>query len=87
MLLIVPRWRNNLRILPWACALVFFSIWIDKGMGLVVAGFVPSVFGKVVEYTPTGPELMITLGVWAIGFFILSVLYKVVLTLSGQVAK
>jgi len=87
VLLIVPRWRNNLRILPWACVLVFFSIWIDKGMGLVVAGFVPSVFGKVVEYTPTGPELMITLGVWAIGFFILSVLYKVVLTLRGQVAK
>ena len=84
-LLLVPRWRNNLRLLPWACVLVFFSIWIDKGMGLIVAGFVPSVMGKVVEYTPSAPELMITLGVWGIGFFILSVLFKVVLTLRRQV--
>ena len=83
--LLVPRWRNDLRLLPWACALVFFSIWIDKGMGLIVAGFVPSVMGKVVEYTPSGPELMITLGVWGIGFFILSVLFKVVLTLRKQI--
>jgi molybdopterin-containing oxidoreductase family membrane subunit len=85
ILLLVPRWRNNLRLLPWACVLVFFSIWIDKGMGLIVAGFIPSVMGKVVEYTPSGPELMITLGVWGIGFFILSVLFKVVLTLRRQV--
>ena len=84
-LLLVPRWRNDLRLLPWACVLVFFSIWIDKGMGLIVAGFVPSVMGKVVEYTPSAPELMITLGVWGIGFFILSVLFKVVLTLRRQV--
>ncbi len=85
VLLLVPRWRNNLRLLPWACVLVFFSIWIDKGMGLIVAGFVPSVMSKVVEYTPSGPEMMITLGVWGIGFFILSVLFKVALTLRRQV--
>ena len=84
-LLLVPRWRNDLRLLPWACGLVFFSIWIDKGMGLIVAGFIPSVMGKVVEYTPSAPELIITLGVWGIGFFILSVLFKVVLTLRKQV--
>jgi molybdopterin-containing oxidoreductase family membrane subunit len=85
VLLLVPRWRNNLRLLPWACVLVFFSIWIDKGMGLIVAGFVPSVMSKVVEYTPSGPEMMITLGVWGIGFFILSVLFKIALTLRRQV--
>jgi Ni/Fe-hydrogenase subunit HybB-like protein len=85
VLLLVPRWRNNLQVLPWACLLVFLSIWIDKGMGLIVAGFVPSVLGKVAEYTPTVPELMITLAVWALGMFILSVLLKVVLTLRRQV--
>ena len=87
VLLLVPKWRNNLSILPWACALVFLSIWIDKGMGLVVAGFVPTVLGKIVAYTPTFPEIMITLAIWALGFFILTVFYKIVLTMRGQVAK
>jgi molybdopterin-containing oxidoreductase family membrane subunit len=84
VLLIVPRWRNNINILGWACAFVFFSIWIDKGMGLVVAGFVPSVLGHFHEYTPTAPELLISLAVWAFGFLVLTVLYKIALTVRRQ---
>jgi molybdopterin-containing oxidoreductase family membrane subunit len=86
-LLIVPRWRNDFRILPWALGLVFFSIWIDKGMGLVIAGFVPNVLGRITEYTPTIPELLIALGVYGIGVLVLTVLYKIVLTLRGQVSR
>ncbi|MFO7653369.1 MAG: NrfD/PsrC family molybdoenzyme membrane anchor subunit [Candidatus Krumholzibacteriia bacterium] len=87
VLLINPRFRNDLRILPWALGAVFVSIWIDKGMGLVVAGFVPGVLGHVVEYSPTLPELLITLGVYGIGLFILTVLFKIALTLRGHVAR
>ncbi len=85
LLLFVPKWRNNLRILPWTCALIFVSIWIDKGMGLVIAGFVPSVLNQVTEYSPTGPEVLISLAVWAIGLLILTVLYKIALTVRRQV--
>ncbi len=85
VLLLTPKWRNNLRVLPWACGLVFVSIWLDKGMGLVVGGFVPNMFGKVVEYAPTAPELMITLAVYGIGFLVLTVLYRVALVLRKQV--
>ena len=85
ILLFVPSWRNNLSVLPWACVLVFASIWIDKGMGLVVGGFVPNVLHRVTEYTPTAPELLISLAIWAIGFFILTILYKIALTVRKQV--
>ncbi len=59
--------------------------WIDKGMGLVVGGFVPNPFGRVVEYSPTAPELLITLGVYAIGALILTVLYKVAVSVKEEV--
>ncbi len=85
VLLIVPRWRTNMKVLPWACVLVFISIWIDKGMGLVVAGFVPSVLGHFYEYTPTMPELSISLAIWAFGFLVLTMLYKIALTVRKQV--
>ena len=56
---------------------MILSIWIDKGMVMVVAGQVPSVTGAVVEYSPTLPELLISIGVYALGALILTVLYKV----------
>src|SRR4026207_1518657 len=45
--------RPNPRSLPPACVVLFVSIWIEKGIGLVIPGFVPSPLGEIVEYVPT----------------------------------
>ena len=65
---------------PWRAAWCFVSLWIDKGIGLIVAGFVPSPLGAVTEYAPTLPEILIVLAIWAIGSLILTVLYKIALS-------
>lgn len=87
VLLIVPRYRNNLKILPFALVAVFLSTWIDKGMGLVIGGFIPNPLGRIVEYSPTFPELLITAGVYGIGAFLLTVFYKVIISVRREVAK
>ena len=87
VLLIVPKWRNNLKILPFALIAVFLSTWIDKGMGLVIGGFVPNPLGHVIEYSPTIPELLITVGVYGIGAFLLTVFYKIIVSVRREVAK
>jgi molybdopterin-containing oxidoreductase family membrane subunit len=86
VLLIVPATRRREDILAVACASVIVSTWIDKGFGLVVGGFIPNPFDKVFEYWPTVPEVLISVGVWATGFFILSVLYKIVVSVKEEVA-
>ena len=83
-LLINPVTRAKDKFLTVAVVTVFLSTWIDKGMGLVVAGFIPSPFDKVTEYTPTAPEIMITLGVWAAGFLVLTVLYKIAVSVKEE---
>ncbi len=83
-LLIFPGTRKNEGILPVALVAVFFSTWIDKGMGLVVGGFIPNPFDTITEYSPTLPELSITLGVYAIGFLMLTVLYKVAIGVKEE---
>jgi Ni/Fe-hydrogenase subunit HybB-like protein len=80
VLLLVPSWRTNSRLLPVACVFVFISLWLDKGLGLIVGGFVPSPLGAVTQYTPTLPEWAIVLGVWAIGALMITVFYKIVLS-------
>jgi molybdopterin-containing oxidoreductase family membrane subunit len=86
VLLIVPATRRREDILAVACAAVIVSTWIDKGFGLVIGGFVPNPFERVFEYWPTVPEVLISVGVWATGFFILSVLYKIVVSVKEEVA-
>lgn len=85
VLLLVPRWRNSPRWLPVACVFVFISLWLDKGLGLIVGGFVPSPLGVVTQYTPTLPEWAIVLGVWAVGAFMITVFYKIVLSVRETV--
>lgn len=84
ILLINPNMRKNEGTLVLACAAVFISLWIDKGFGLVIGGFVPNPFGRVTEYFPTLPEVLISLGIWAVGFLILTVLYKVVVAVKEE---
>jgi Ni/Fe-hydrogenase subunit HybB-like protein len=86
-LLVFPRLRRNEGILAFACVALFISLWIDKGFGLVVGGFVPNMFEGITEYWPTLAESLITVGIWAIGFLVLTVLYKVAISVrEGEIA-
>ncbi|MEF9425976.1 MAG: polysulfide reductase NrfD [Candidatus Mariimomonas ferrooxydans] len=84
ILLINPNMRKNEGTLALACVAVFISLWIDKGFGLVIGGFVPNPFGRVTEYFPTLPEVLISLGIWAVGFLILTVLYKIAIAVKEE---
>jgi len=76
-ILVFPHLRRNEGVLAFACVALFSSLWIDKGFGLIIGGFVPNMFETVTEYWPTMLETLITIGVWAVGFLLLTVLYKV----------
>ena len=75
-ILLTPYWRNNDRLLAVACGLAFCGIWVEKGMGLLIPGFIPTPIGEFTQYLPTTLEIFVTLGNWAVGFLILTVLLK-----------
>ncbi len=78
--------RSNPKGLIVSCSLLFFAIWIEKGIGLVVPGFVPSPLGELVEYAPSAVEIAVTAGIWALGMFVLTVLVRVALPIElGEV--
>jgi molybdopterin-containing oxidoreductase family membrane subunit len=86
ILLLTPAVRRSDKILAVAAVAIFIATWIDKGLGLVVGGFVPTPLEKVTEYAPTLPEVLITVGVYALGFLILTVLYKVASGVKEEIA-
>jgi molybdopterin-containing oxidoreductase family membrane subunit len=87
VLLIRPSTRKNETTLLFALGLVFISMWIDKGLVLMVPGFFPSPTGELVEYVPTVTEWLITLGVWGIGFFVLTILYKIAVSVFRETGE
>ena len=83
-LLIFPKVRRNEGLLAGICVAVIAAIWIEKGMGLVVTGFIPSPLGQITEYVPTGPEAMVAAGVYGLGFLVLTLLYKIVVNVRER---
>ena len=85
ILMIVPATRRKEDTLAVGCASIIIATWIDKGLGLIIGGFNPNPFERIIYYWPTFPEVIITLGVWATGFFILTVLYKIATSVKEEV--
>ena len=84
-LLLFPAIRKNEKSLAVICVMVFIGTWIDKGLGLISGGFIPSPLHHYTEYIPTCKELIISAGVYGIGFLILTILYKVAVGIKEEV--
>ena len=85
ILLVNPITRKNEGVLTVACITTFIGTWIDKGLGMIAGGFVPNPLHHVSEYIPTIPEILIALGVWATGFFVLTILFKIAVSVKEEV--
>ena len=67
------------------CAAIFISLWLDKGLGFVMGGLAITPLHDIVEYYPTANEIGITLGIWATGFLLVTVLYKIAVSVEHEV--
>lgn len=67
LIFLVPGTRMNFKTLNLGCILVFIGVWIEKGMGLIIPGFIPDALGEIYEYTPSLHEGVISVGIWAVG--------------------
>ena len=87
VLLLIPKIRNNLKILGFLCAGVIAAIWIEKGVGMVVTGFVPNPLGRITDYAPSPVEIGVTAGVYGIGFLMLTLIYKIVINVRERMLE
>jgi molybdopterin-containing oxidoreductase family membrane subunit len=75
-LFLFPRTRENFTTLNLGCIFIIMGVYIEKGMGLVVPGFVPDTLGEIYEYSPTTSEIIVTMGIWAAGALLYTLLLK-----------
>lgn len=88
VLLHLPQSRTDKRWLLVACVCAFIGVYLEKGIGLIVPGFVPSTLHELVEYAPTGLEWKLTAGIWALGLLALTVMLRIGLAVwSGRLSQ
>ncbi|MCG6551465.1 MAG: polysulfide reductase NrfD [Candidatus Magnetominusculus sp. LBB02] len=84
-LLLIPSTRENPARLIFACAGVHIALWIDKGFGFVIGGFIPNPFERVTEYWPSLNEFFVAAGIWSIGLLILTALYRIAIAVKVEI--
>lgn len=84
LILVPPQFRENAKLLPWALAMLVLATWIDKGLGLLIAGFTPNPFDGVTNYMPTLPEITIGVAIYAVGLLVISLLWKIALDVKKE---
>ena len=83
-LLAIPKFRNNMKILPWALVMLVIASWIDKGLGLLIGGFSPTPYETYEVYTPTFWEISVGLGIFAVGALVVTLLWKIALEMKRE---
>ncbi len=77
ILILRPGVVAHKRQLTLVCVLAFVAVWIEKGMGLIIPGFIPSTMHELVEYSPSLIEWQIMAGIWALGLLVYTIALKV----------
>jgi molybdopterin-containing oxidoreductase family membrane subunit len=77
VLFLTSSQRTQLWRIDVGCVFAMFGIWIEKGLGLIVPGFIPSTLHEIVEYVPSLIEWKISAGIWALGMMIFTLGVKI----------
>ncbi len=76
ILFLLPRTRRNWITLNLGCVLIYSSVYIEKGMGLIIPGLTPDTLGEIYIYRPSATEVMVAAGIFALGFLVFTLLLK-----------
>jgi molybdopterin-containing oxidoreductase family membrane subunit len=82
VLLLIPRTRRHPVTLNLGCVLIYAGVYIEKGMALVMPGFTPDTLGEIYEYVPTGTEVAVGAGIFAVGFLVFTLLTKIAIAIT-----
>ncbi len=77
VLFLVPKTRKNFITLNIGAVLIYFGVYIEKGIGLIIPGFTPDVLGEIYEYFPSSTEILVTIGIFSTGFLIYTLMLKI----------
>ena len=77
LLFLIPVTRRNIITLNIGAILIYFGVYIEKGIALLIPGFTPDVLGQIYVYRPSLTEIRVAAAIFSVGFLIFTLLTKV----------
>ena len=82
VIFLIPKTRENLLTLNIGSFFIIIGVWIEKGLGMIVPGFIPDPLGEIYEYMPNVSEIAISLGIWAFGLLIFTLFMRIAIPIQ-----
>ncbi len=83
-LFLIPKTRKNPITLNLGAVLIWFGVYIEKGIALLIPGFTPDTLGQVYIYRPSLIEIKIAVAIFSIGFLIFTLLTKIAIAINFE---
>ncbi len=76
MLFLITKTRMNWTTLNIGCVLIYSSVYIEKGMGLIIPGLTPDALGEIFVYRPSLTEVTVAAGIFSLGALVFTIMLK-----------
>ncbi|HEX9781632.1 MAG TPA: NrfD/PsrC family molybdoenzyme membrane anchor subunit [Opitutaceae bacterium] len=76
LIFLVPATRRNLITMNLGALLIYFSVYIEKGIALIIPGYTPDTLGQIYHYVPSVTEIRVAIGVFGTGFLLFTLLVR-----------
>jgi Ni/Fe-hydrogenase subunit HybB-like protein len=81
LLFLIPKTRKNVVTLNIGAILIWFGVYIEKGIALLIPGFTPDTLGQIYIYRPSLAEIKISMAIFAVGFLIFTLMTKIAIAI------
>ena len=81
LLFLIPATRKDFRTLNIGAVLIYGSVYVEKGIALVVPGFTPDTLGQIYVYTPSMTEIRTAVMIFSAGFLLFTFVTKIAIAI------
>lgn len=81
LLFLIPKTRKNFLTLNIGAVLIYGSVYVEKGIALIIPAFTPDVLGQIYVYTPSWTEIRTAVMVFSLGFLLFTFLSKIAIAI------
>ena len=81
ILFLIPKTRKNLLTLNIGAVLIYFSVYLEKGITLIIPGFTPDTLGQYFFYVPSETEIRTAAMIFSAGALLFTFISKIAIAI------
>jgi molybdopterin-containing oxidoreductase family membrane subunit len=77
LIFLIPCTRKHIITMNIGAFLIYVSVYVEKGIALIIPGYTPDTLGQIYVYTPSMAELRVACAIFGTGFLIFTLMVRI----------